>query len=358
MFCGKCGRKVAEGNTFCTGCGERVHDASSNSRDDAFENASLKVKGLIESLFVIGDLDFVNDVLKNYDFDMTGRKLINLELLKYCIYLCSADCISDRVVKFINYQLGSNDNILVFKHIHDKIFSDVDTFLLLIPFSLRITTEVDKLTKSDYRDSHVDVYRCLGKLLLHFLGNNNTDKYDAYINMLENFTSSKGDTGISLNLQNTDTKITDDSANESIPIGERNALVTAKRYVTNNAFSYKGLVQQLEYEGYTLTQSKYGADNCGADWYDQSLKSAKRYVTNNAFSYKGLIEQLEYEEFTSEQAKHGADNCNANWKEQAAKAAQRYLKNSSFSREGLIEQLEYEGYTREQALHGVTSCGY
>lgn len=77
-----------------------------------------------------------------------------------------------------------------------------------------------------------------------------------------------------------------------------------------------------------------------------------------AFSKEGLIEQLEYEGYSYSEAKYAADNCGANWKEQAAKCAANYLSHMSFSRQGLIEQLEYEGFTHEQAVYGVTQAGY
>ncbi|MBO5298628.1 MAG: Ltp family lipoprotein, partial [Clostridia bacterium] len=78
----------------------------------------------------------------------------------------------------------------------------------------------------------------------------------------------------------------------------------------------------------------------------------------SAFSYEGLINQLEYAEFTAEQCKYAADNCGADWNEQAAKAAKSYLDYSSFSKDGLIEMLEYEGFTKEQALYGAKENGF
>lgn len=135
------------------------------------------------------------------------------------------------------------------------------------------------------------------------------------------------------------------------------ALKRAKSYLNHSSFSYQSLIHQLEYEKYTSEQSVYAADNCGANWNDQALKKAKSYLYNSAFSYKSLIQQLEYEKYTSEQAIYAADNCGANWNEQAAKKAKSYLNHSSFSRQGLIEQLEYEGFTHEQAVYGVDSVG-
>ena len=85
--------------------------------------------------------------------------------------------------------------------------------------------------------------------------------------------------------------------------------------------------------------------------------SAESYLSFSAFSYNGLIEQLEYEGYTTEEATYAADNCGADWNEQAAKSAESYLDMMSFSRQGLIEQLEYEGFTREQAEYGATQNG-
>lgn len=84
-----------------------------------------------------------------------------------------------------------------------------------------------------------------------------------------------------------------------------------------------------------------------------ALKSAESYLRFSAFSYTGLIEQLEYEGFSNEDATYAADHCGADWKEQAVKCAESYLKYSSFSKSGLIDQLEYEGFTHEQAEYGA-----
>lgn len=89
-----------------------------------------------------------------------------------------------------------------------------------------------------------------------------------------------------------------------------------------------------------------------------ALSKAKSYLAYSSFSYKGLIEQLKYEGFSDVEATYGADNCNADWNEQARQKAKSYIEYSSFSRSGLIEQLEYEGFTRSQAEYGVSAIGY
>lgn len=143
-----------------------------------------------------------------------------------------------------------------------------------------------------------------------------------------------------------------------VPLEYGNALKAAKNYLEYTAFSYTGLISQLEYEGYSTEACTYAVDNCNADWNEQALNSAINYIEYTAFSYSGLISQLEYEGFTSDQATYGADNCGADWNEQAANAAKNYLEYSSFSRQGLLDQLIYEGFTQEQAEYGVASVGY
>ena len=89
-----------------------------------------------------------------------------------------------------------------------------------------------------------------------------------------------------------------------------------------------------------------------------AYKQALSYLDFTSFSYSGLIEQLEYEGFSTEEAIYGANNCGADWNEQAAKKAQSYLDFTSLSRVGLIEQLEYEGFTKEQAEYGASAVGF
>ena len=87
--------------------------------------------------------------------------------------------------------------------------------------------------------------------------------------------------------------------------GQINALKTAKSYLDFTSFSYAGLISQLEYEGYTASEAKYGADHCGADWYEQAAKKAAEYLEIMPFSRSGLIDQLEYEGFSYDEASYG-----------------------------------------------------
>lgn len=89
----------------------------------------------------------------------------------------------------------------------------------------------------------------------------------------------------------------------------------------------------------------------------RAVDTAKNYLSFTHFSHSGLVNQLKYEGFTDEDAKYGADNSGANWMEQTVKSAESYLDIMSMMRAALIDQLIYEGFTREQTEYGATQNG-
>ena len=90
---------------------------------------------------------------------------------------------------------------------------------------------------------------------------------------------------------------------------------------------------------------------------ENAVRSAESYLDFAAFSESGLIDQLEFEGFTSDQATSGVNSITVDWNEQAWKSAESYLGFSSFSRSGLIDQLLFEGFTQSQATYGVDKAG-
>jgi len=88
-----------------------------------------------------------------------------------------------------------------------------------------------------------------------------------------------------------------------------------------------------------------------------ALRGAQNYLGFTAFSRSGLIEQLEFEGFSTEDATWGVDRVAADWNEQAAKSAKNYLSFTSFSHSSLVDQLIFEGFTPEQAEYGVVQTG-
>jgi Host cell surface-exposed lipoprotein len=111
---------------------------------------------------------------------------------------------------------------------------------------------------------------------------------------------------------------------------------------------------EAEQDAEALVEEEASAETAGQE---NARGSAEDYLDYSAFSRKGLIEQLEYEGYSTKDATYAVDAVSPNWNEQAAKAAKDYLDYSSFSRSGLIEQLAYEGYTEQQAVYGVNQAG-
>jgi hypothetical protein len=90
---------------------------------------------------------------------------------------------------------------------------------------------------------------------------------------------------------------------------------------------------------------------------ENAIATAEDYLDFSAFSASGLIDQLEFEGFSTADAQFAVSHITVNWNEQAAKHAKDYLDLMPFSRQGLIDQLVYEGYTYAQATYGVNQTG-
>lgn len=89
----------------------------------------------------------------------------------------------------------------------------------------------------------------------------------------------------------------------------------------------------------------------------QAMLSAESYLDTMAFSRKGLIHQLEFEGFSTEDATYAVDHVTVDWTKQADLSAESYMQMGGFSHKSLLNQLLYEGFTQEQAEHGVKSVG-
>ena len=70
------------------------------------------------------------------------------------------------------------------------------------------------------------------------------------------------------------------------------------------SFSRSGLIEQLD-EGFSNEEATYAVDKINPDWNEQAANKAQDYLDTMSFSYDGLIEQLEFEGFTPEQAQYG-----------------------------------------------------
>lgn len=138
----------------------------------------------------------------------------------------------------------------------------------------------------------------------------------------------------------------------------KRALTNTTEDVVSIKAVYIDLIEEEDYNGQTNSDSNDSEDDGLTTGQRNALNQAKSYLEWSAFSYNGLIDQLEYEQYSHEDAVFAVDNCGADWNEQAVEKAKSYLEFSSFSKDGLIEQLEYEGFTHEQAVYGAEQNGY
>ena len=81
---------------------------------------------------------------------------------------------------------------------------------------------------------------------------------------------------------------------------------------------------------------------------ENAIESAEAYNKVFAYSKKGLIENLKYEGFSEDIAECAVKSINANWKENCVRSAYSYLDLSPFSKKELIHQLDYDGFTSEE----------
>ena len=101
------------------------------------------------------------------------------------------------------------------------------------------------------------------------------------------------------------------TAAQASTIGQREALLSAKSYLSMGGFSRAGLIQQLSSsagEGFSHADAVWAVDHAHANWNAEAVQSAKSYLSMGGFSRSGLIHQLESpygEHFTHAQAVYG-----------------------------------------------------
>ena len=93
----------------------------------------------------------------------------------------------------------------------------------------------------------------------------------------------------------------------SLTVAQENARDAAESYLDLSGFSKKGLVQQLEFEGYEDADIKAALATLKVDWMAEAVESAESYLDMTSFSRQGLIDQLTFEGYTAKQANHAAD---------------------------------------------------
>ena len=98
---------------------------------------------------------------------------------------------------------------------------------------------------------------------------------------------------------------------------QKNAVRSAKNYLSMQGFSRDGLIQQLSSDagdGYKASDATAAVDSLGVDWNKEAVRSAKLYLSMQGFSCKGLVQQLSSsagDKYTVGQATYGAKQAGA-----------------------------------------------
>lgn len=98
---------------------------------------------------------------------------------------------------------------------------------------------------------------------------------------------------------------------------QRNAVRSARQYLSMTGFSRDGLIEQLSSdfgEGYEVADATAAVDSLDVDWNENAARSARQYLSMTGFSCRGLVEQLSSragEKYTESQARYGAQAAGA-----------------------------------------------
>lgn len=103
----------------------------------------------------------------------------------------------------------------------------------------------------------------------------------------------------------------------ALTMQQKNAVRSAKQYLSFQGFSRAGLIDQLSSEygdKYSVSDATVAVDTLNVDWNKQSVRSAKNYIKMMGFSCQGLIDQLSSDagdKYTYAQARYGAQHAGA-----------------------------------------------
>jgi len=82
-------------------------------------------------------------------------------------------------------------------------------------------------------------------------------------------------------------------------LSQKNANAKAQNYLDMMAFSRSELAQQLQFEGFPAEEAEFRIARIetegGVDWNAQAAAKAASYLEMMAFSRSSLVEQLQYE---------------------------------------------------------------
>lgn len=161
-------------------------------------------------------------------------------------------------------------------------------------------------------------------------------------------------TGPTLDKQGANPAAGSQSAISSETENQKRARLDAKTYYESSWFSRTGMIDQLEFDGFSNADAAYGVDALGVDWALEAEGMADAEIRSDWFSRQGLIDVLVYQGFTDAEATTAVDALGVDWFEEAAGKALDYLEYDFYTYEELVDQLIYDGFTEEEADYGAS----
>ena len=102
------------------------------------------------------------------------------------------------------------------------------------------------------------------------------------------------------------------STGSSLTQQQQSAVQSANEYLSTQAFSKQGLIDQLDSaagSGYSVSDATVAVDSLTVNWNAEAVQAAKEYLQTQPFSCNNLINQLDSSassQFTVAQATYGA----------------------------------------------------
>ena len=194
MYCGKCGTMIKDNCFFCTNCGEPA-DTKNNEYCDGETVVCADLNEYIDSVLSIGDS--LDSKASNEDDDLSFREIIRMELVKFCLYICSTnDASAHEKAMFLRDYLDFDDveKLLEPAINHTDLFGDISS--IEVPVSFKLMATFDKQISTKGCKILLNAYKHIGTILLYCNATGNickksTEGYNSYISMLENYIESE-----------------------------------------------------------------------------------------------------------------------------------------------------------------------
>jgi len=193
MFCGKCGKEIKKDNLFCTSCGERAEEKTTEEIK-RFNKKPKDITDYVDAALSLGDI--LEYVINESDQDLSGhsgRELIKTELLLFCYYICNFNSANydkkgEIISKYLDYTIDGKLLLPALKAV------DVvkDNFSTEIPYSIIFMAMIDKRVDTKGCKILIDAYNELGLSLLYCdIGSDERAEavkgYENYITMLNKY---------------------------------------------------------------------------------------------------------------------------------------------------------------------------